>query len=285
MASSAEWDCFSYWRRTQRMRTILCAPWSWRPDGSRVWHAMQSGTTSMDDRPQPARDGGWPPGGGGPCHPGHTRQPELPAARSVRHSLDAILRDALFAGEVGRIDLLVERKEAENAGLLYESLFGRLLPLATRSLSARRTDPDRSAASRLPSASGPHRLERKHNPRLQAKKQRAVRGLSIGEPAGQASLLPPHGEGQPEGRPILEFCPPRAPGCRKLFCLFREAEAQILDTRQEIAFAAAHVPALNPSAGGLPALRLVYELRSAYSFWSTRECYRRSNSHSGAPGL
>ena len=37
--------------------------------------------------------------------------------------------DALFAGEVGRIDLLGNELAAENAGLLYESLFGRLLPL------------------------------------------------------------------------------------------------------------------------------------------------------------
>jgi hydroxyacylglutathione hydrolase len=37
--------------------------------------------------------------------------------------------DTLFAGEVGRIDLMGKDLAAENAGLLYESLFKRLLPL------------------------------------------------------------------------------------------------------------------------------------------------------------
>ena len=78
--------------------------------------------------------------------------------------------DALFAGEVGRIDLMGREKAAENAGQLFDSLFGKLLPLGDEVIvcpaHGAGSACGESISERLWTTIG---LERKHNPRLQAK--------------------------------------------------------------------------------------------------------------------
>jgi hydroxyacylglutathione hydrolase len=152
--------------------------------------------------------------------------------------------DALFAGEVGRIDLLGREKEAENAGLLYESLFGRLLPLGDEIIVCPAHGSGsvcgESIAERLWTTIG---LERKHNPRLQAKsKEQFVASLLESRPD-----RPPYFRRMEkvnlEGRPILGVLPSPEPlDAGSFSAFFEKQKAQILDTRQEIAFAAAHVP-------------------------------------------
>ncbi|HUS76314.1 MAG TPA: MBL fold metallo-hydrolase [Methanothrix sp.] len=150
--------------------------------------------------------------------------------------------DALFAGDVGRIDLLGKEKAAEMAGLLYESLFEKMLPLGDEVILC----PAHGSGSvcgeliaeRLWTTIG---LEKKHNARLQAKsKEQFVASILKSQPD-----RPPYFRRMEkvnlEGRPILGALPTPQPMDAKSFFALSE-KAQILDTRQELAFGAAHVP-------------------------------------------
>lgn len=150
--------------------------------------------------------------------------------------------DALFAGEVGRIDLMGREMAAENAGLLYDSLFGKLLPLGDEIIvcpaHGSGSACGESIAERLWTTIG---LERKHNPRLQAESRREfVAALLRRQPE-----RPPYFSRMEivnlEGAPILGALPAIIPLDPKEFQT-RSEGAQILDTRQEIAYGAAHIP-------------------------------------------
>ena len=150
--------------------------------------------------------------------------------------------DALFAGEVGRIDLLGRELAAEMAGLLYESLFVRLLPLGDEVILCPAHGSGsvcgESIAERLWTTIG---IEKKHNARLQAKsKEQFVSSLLRSQPD-----RPPYFRHMEkvnlEGRQILGALPsPQPLDAKDFFAL--SGKSQILDTRQELAFAAAHVP-------------------------------------------
>jgi|WetSurMetagenome_2_1015567.scaffolds.fasta_scaffold05407_12 hydroxyacylglutathione hydrolase len=152
--------------------------------------------------------------------------------------------DALFAGDVGRIDLLGRDQSAENAGLLYESLFSRILPLGDEVILCPAHGSGsvcgESIAERIWTSIG---IERKHNSRLQAKSREQF----------VASLLTSHPDRPPyfhrmekvnlEGRPLLGALPIIRPlDARSFWQLSLSQNAQVLDTRQELAFSAAHVP-------------------------------------------
>ncbi len=152
--------------------------------------------------------------------------------------------DAIFAGEVGRIDLLGRDFAAENAGQLYESLFSRILPLGDEVILCPAHGSGsvcgESIAERLWTSIG---IERKHNARLQAEsKEQFV-----------VSILQSHPDRPPyfrrmekvnlEGRPLLASLSSLSPlDARSFLTLSEKQNAQILDTRQELAYAAAHVP-------------------------------------------
>jgi len=152
--------------------------------------------------------------------------------------------DAIFAGDVGRIDLLGRNLAAENAGLLYESLFSIVLPLGDEVILCPAHGSGsvcgESIAERLWTSIG---IERKHNARLQAEsKEQFV-----------VSILQSHPDRPPyfrrmekvnlEGRPLLGALPsPQPLDARSFLDLSLKQNAQILDTRQELAYAAAHVP-------------------------------------------
>lgn len=149
--------------------------------------------------------------------------------------------DVLFAGEVGRVDLLGKEKAPDMAGHLHESIFRRLLPLGDHVLVC----PAHGAGSvcgeaiaeRLWTTIG---LERLHNPRLQ----------HIDRDAFVADLL----KGQPERPPYFTHMEKlnldgadlaRLPDPKPLSPRDFEAmakDAYVLDTRMELAFGAAHVP-------------------------------------------
>lgn len=159
--------------------------------------------------------------------------------------------DALFAGDVGRVDLPgVERKE-EMAHLLYDSLFNKLLPLGDEVIvcaghgagSVCGSD----IAERVWTTIG---LERKLNPHLQYADEAPF-------VANVAKVLerPPYfrhvERWNLEGAPILGTLPAPVPLKPGAFAE-RMDEALVLDTRLETSFGAAHVPdALSIWAGGL----------------------------------
>jgi hydroxyacylglutathione hydrolase len=149
--------------------------------------------------------------------------------------------DTLFAGEVGRIDLMGEEKAPEMAGLLYDSIFGKVLPLGDEILLCPAHGAGsvcgESIAERLWTTIG---LERKNNPRLQYKdKKEFVDALLKSQPE-----RPPYFSMMEklnlEG-PVLGVLPSPVPLTPKDFEAMAK-NAQVVDTRMELGFGAAHVP-------------------------------------------
>ncbi len=149
--------------------------------------------------------------------------------------------DALFAGEVGRVDLAGPERLQEMAGLLYDSLFRRILPLGDGTIVC----PAHGAGS----ACGPHigerpwttvGLERRYNPRLQY----TSRADFVAQVA-RAPEFPPYFQTMErlnqEGPPLLGPLPSLMPLSPHDLAA-RAPEAQVLDTRLPAAFGAAHVP-------------------------------------------
>ena len=161
--------------------------------------------------------------------------------------------DALFAGDVGRVDLLGVDRMEEMAGLLYDTLFNKLLALpdgvivcpAHGSGSVCGT----SIAERIWTSIG---LERRLNPKLQYKTQD-----DFVAHVGHVLERPPYfrrmEQWNLEGAPILGALPVPAPLKPDEFSAgAQEAEAVVLDTRMELGFGAAHAPdALSIWLGGL----------------------------------
>lgn len=150
--------------------------------------------------------------------------------------------DALFAGEVGRIDLMGKDRSGEMAGLLYESLFARLLPLGDEIVLCPAHGSGsvcgESIAERLWTTIG---LEKKHNVRLAAKSKEQFVSSLLKSQQDRPPYFRHMEKVNLEGRPILGALPFLQPlDARDFFAL--SGKAQILDTRQELAFAAAHVP-------------------------------------------
>jgi hydroxyacylglutathione hydrolase len=159
--------------------------------------------------------------------------------------------DALFAGDVGRVDLLGEDRMPEMAAMLYETLFNKLLHLddgvivcpahGTGSVCGS------SIAERLWTTIG---LERKHNPNLQYNdKEDFVADI------GAMLERPPYFRKievhNIEGAPILETLPVPTPLNPNAFDALRQ-DGIVLDTRMELGFGGGHIPgALSIWQGGL----------------------------------
>lgn len=149
--------------------------------------------------------------------------------------------DTLFAGEVGRIDLLGRDREPELAGMIYDSIFQRLLPLGDEVIVCPAHGAGsvcgESIAERLWTTIG---LERKYNPRLQFKdKEKFIAHVIENQPE-----RPPYFNEMErrnlEGAPMAALPLPRplAPND------FESAakDSAVVDTRMELGFGAAHVP-------------------------------------------
>jgi hydroxyacylglutathione hydrolase len=153
----------------------------------------------------------------------------------------AFTGDALFAGDVGRVDLLGMERAEEMAGLLYDTLFNRLLPLGDSLIVC----PAHGSGSACGSAIAERTwttlgLERRLNPRLQSTDRDAFI-----EKAAKELDRPPYFRRMErlnlEGAPLLGTLPVPTPLTPPAFAARMES-AFVLDTRTELAFAAAHVP-------------------------------------------
>ena len=148
--------------------------------------------------------------------------------------------DAVFSGEVGRMDLLGEDRLEEMAGLLYESLFEKLLPLGDQVIVC----PAHGAGSVCGSEIAERTwttigLERQFNPKLQVDDKHEF-------VAKFAKMLerPPYFRKMEklnlEGAPVLGRLPdltPLSPGALGE----RMEEAQVVDTRDQISFGGGHL--------------------------------------------
>ncbi len=160
--------------------------------------------------------------------------------------------DALFAGDVGRTDFYGEERLEEITGLLYDTLFERLLPLGDEVIVC----PAHGAGSVCGSAIAERvwttiGLERKLNPKLQfTSKEQFV--AEVGKMLEYAPYFRRMERLNVEGAPVLGHLPAPAPLSAGAFAE-KAAQAQVLDTRMELGFGSAHVPgSLSIWEGGVP---------------------------------
>ncbi len=160
--------------------------------------------------------------------------------------------DTLFAGEVGRTDLVDASRSREMAALLHESLFGTLLPLGDEVIVA----PGHGAGSVCGAAIAQRAwttigIERRSNAKLQI----AGRDAFV-DAAGGVGDRPPYFRRVEvlnlEGAPLPHGLPAPPPLTPQAFAAAAR-DAVVVDTRWETAFAAAHVPgSLSVWLDGLP---------------------------------
>jgi hydroxyacylglutathione hydrolase len=162
--------------------------------------------------------------------------------------------DALFAGDLGRVDLLGMDKAEEMACLLYDSVFNRLLPLGDEVIAC----PAHGAGSVCAASIADRKwttlgIERKRNPKLQVESEEEF----VAKMAVELERPPYFRETERlnlEGAPLLSTVPYPAPLSPKEFAsASEEVEEIVLDTRMELAFGAAHIPgALSIWLDGVP---------------------------------
>lgn len=149
--------------------------------------------------------------------------------------------DTLFAGDIGRVDLVAEDRIEEMAGLLYESLFYKLLSLGDGLIVC----PSHGAGSVCGAGIAQRKLttiglERLRNPKLQYKNKADFVANSA------KKLERPHyftymEKVNIEGAPILGSLPFPKPLSPNEFAEIAN-DAIVLDTRTEVGFASAHIP-------------------------------------------
>lgn len=149
--------------------------------------------------------------------------------------------DALFAGDVGRVDLLGMDRAGEMAGLLHDSIFNRLLPLGDEVIVC----PAHGAGSVCGTAIAERMwttigLERKLNPKLQFTDE-AQFVANVARELERPPYFRLMEKYNVEGAPLLSSLPALAPLSPGEFVREKE-EALVVDTRSELGFASAHVP-------------------------------------------
>ncbi len=149
--------------------------------------------------------------------------------------------DALFAGGVGRTDFYGRDRLDEMTGLLYDSLFDRILPLGDEVIVC----PAHGAGSACGAAIAERNwttigLERKYNPHL----QHTEKGAFVAN-VGDLLEYPPYFSMMEvlnlEGPTVIGSLP-AVPPLRPYEFAAQATEAQVVDTRMELGFGAAHVP-------------------------------------------
>ncbi|KUK43788.1 MAG: Beta-lactamase domain protein [Methanothrix harundinacea] len=153
--------------------------------------------------------------------------------------------DALFAGDLGRVDLLGMDRVEEMARQLYDSVFEKLLPLGDEVIAC----PAHGAGSVCAASIADRKwttlgIERKRNPKLQVKGVEEFVSLMAVE-----LERPPYFREMERlnlaGAPLLCTVLDPAPLSPKEFAA-RAEEDVVLDTRMELAFGAAHIQDTSP---------------------------------------
>ncbi len=149
--------------------------------------------------------------------------------------------DALFAGDVGRVDLLGMDRAEEMAGLLHDTLFNKLLPLGDEVIVC----PAHGAGSVCGTAIAERAwttigLERRHNPKLQYNSKdefvaNVARELERPPYFRRMEVLNVQGARLLGPLPVPKPLPP------DIF-VRKAQDALVLDTRTELGFGSAHVP-------------------------------------------
>lgn len=179
------------------------------------------------------------------CTPGHTFESlsfVLSDEEFSEEPLAVFSGDALFIGDVGRTDFFPDQAE-KVAGLLYDSLFDKLLPLGDHVLLY----PAHGAGSVCGSGMASREFstvgyERKHNPSLQV----ASRDEFIQMKMAEKHTLPPYFKKMEEfnlAGPVLLGNLPRPEPCdADEFARAMENGMLAIDVRSPEAFAGAYIP-------------------------------------------
>jgi hydroxyacylglutathione hydrolase len=185
--------------------------------------------------------------------PGHTPNGRSYLLRDTDGSPWTVFTgDTLFAGEVGRTDLVDAARSREMAGLLHDSLFGTLLPLGDEVIVA----PGHGAGSVCGAAIAQRAwttigIERRSNAKLQI----ADRDAFVDAASGVGDRPPYFRRVEVlnlEGAPLPHGLPAPPPLTPQAFAAAAPG-AVVVDTRWETAFATAHVPgSLSLWLDGLP---------------------------------
>jgi hydroxyacylglutathione hydrolase len=160
--------------------------------------------------------------------------------------------DTLFAGDVGRVDLMGMDRADELAGLLYDSIVNKVFPLGDQIILCPAHGSGSVCAADIAERSMTTiGLERLHNPKLQF----ADRASFIAANAQQLER-PPYFIMMERlnlvGPPILGALPSPVPLAPDQFEKAMR-DCLVLDTRMELSFASAHIPgALSIWEAGLP---------------------------------
>lgn len=177
--------------------------------------------------------------------PGHTME-SISLALSDRNYGDTpvgvFTGDALFVGDVGRTDFFPDRAR-EVAGMLYDSIFDKLLPLGDQTIiypahGAGSVCGD-SMASREFSTIG---HERKHNPALQNTDRESFIDYKVAERHDQPAYFRLMEKYNKEGAPPLSGLPRLYPLTPGQVAEAVEHGAVIVDLRSPEAFAGAFIP-------------------------------------------
>ena len=178
--------------------------------------------------------------------PGHTFESISIVVRDAGFGKDPVAvftGDALFIGDVGRTDFFPDRAE-EVAGLLYDSIFEKLLPLGDQVILL----PAHGAGSVCGSGMAAREFstlgyERLNNPALQFKDREDF----VRKKAGEKHDMPPYFKqmeryNQEGSAPFLGVFPPPPPVGVERFAEMLEGGMLALDVRSPEAFAGAFVP-------------------------------------------
>lgn len=193
--------------------------------------------------------------------PGHTDESISIAVADKTFGNDAIgvfTGDVLFVGDVGRTDFYPERPK-EVAGLLYDSLFHKILPLGDQVILY----PAHGAGSVCGAGMAEREFstlgyERRNNPRLQMTDREQFIQFKVSEHHYQPPYFRQMERYNAEGAPVLGRLPRPKPFTVDAFEQAMEAEMVVLDARAPEAFAGAYIPG---------SLAIPLNMIAAYAGW------------------
>ena len=163
--------------------------------------------------------------------------------------------DALFIGDVGRTDLYGTDETPRLASNLYDSIFGRLLPLGDWVILYPAHGAGSVCGMRISSRDeSTLGLERLQSPSLQIRDKDDFIKYKVAEKPERPYYFSQMEKYNIEGPPLLGCMPPLAPLTPREFKTEMEKGAVIVDTSEPAAFGGAHISgAYSIWLGGLPA--------------------------------
>lgn len=177
--------------------------------------------------------------------PGHTLESISLALRDLKVSKEVQMifsGDVIFAGETGRIDFYGIDKRPEMAGLLYDSIFEKILPRGDQAFLC----PAHGAGSVCGADIRDQDFttigyEKKTNPQLKLMSREDFVNLKIKEDHYTPPYFKKMEEYNQKGAPLLGRLPPLKPISPKSLKEMMNSGSQVLDVRKPTSYAGGHI--------------------------------------------